>query len=219
MGSPSKRESRKRKPTTLRNVSPFSKSISVPGGTSGATIFGSTTKLSMARYRQLAVRNDSECGVREFVLGRERDRFLQGQLGSFKFAAAKINYAKIRERIKIVRRLGQNFLIDFLRRPIFALIEILLGQPGKIDNVLGDVRLKDARNGVASLSGRRGGRFRRGQTAGWCLGRSGRRIRLRVFGKSEAGLDRDGIVIRNRNDRLAEQRQFIRGQPRHRLGQ
>src|SRR6266446_3169217 len=30
-------------------------------------------------------------------IGRERDRFLQGQLGSFKFATAKINYAKIRE--------------------------------------------------------------------------------------------------------------------------
>src|SRR5438093_5063375 len=56
MGRPSKRVSRNRKPTTLRNVSPFSKSSSVPGGTSGATIFGSTTKLSMARYRQLAVR-------------------------------------------------------------------------------------------------------------------------------------------------------------------
>src|SRR5439155_1075705 len=59
---------------------------------------------------RLSIINDSECGVRELVLGRERDRFLQGQLGSFKFATAKINYAKIRERIKIVRRLGQNFL-------------------------------------------------------------------------------------------------------------
>src|SRR6266850_373687 len=78
MGRPSKRVSRKRKPTTLRNVSPFSKSISVPGGTSGARIFGSTTKLSMARYRQLAVRKGLTQLRTQSGFGNRFEQFLFG---------------------------------------------------------------------------------------------------------------------------------------------
>jgi hypothetical protein len=39
----------KQNPTTLRKVSPFSKSISVPDGTSGAINRGSTMQFSIAR--------------------------------------------------------------------------------------------------------------------------------------------------------------------------
>ncbi len=88
----------------------------------------------------LPVVNNAERSVREFVVGRERDRFFQGQLGGFEFASPKINDAEVGERVKIVRRFGQDFLINFFGRTIFAFIEVLLGLPGKIDNVLRNER-------------------------------------------------------------------------------
>ena len=75
----------------------------------------------------LPIIDDAQRGMRELVLGRQRDCFLEGQLRRFPFSGSEINDAEIRERIKVVRRFRQKFLILLLSRAILAFLKILLG--------------------------------------------------------------------------------------------
>src|SRR5256714_6682630 len=142
----------------------------------------------------LAIKNDAERGVREFILRRERDRLLQRQLGRFPFAGAEINDAEIAERIQIVRRFGQDLLISLFRGAIFSLLEIVLGVSRQRRELVGN-------------SGR-----------GRLDGGPGRFVRS-VFRHRERALRRRRVHVGDSDDRLSQQRQFGLGQFRYGLRQ
>ncbi len=93
--------------------------------------------------------------MREFVIRRKGDRLFQRHLCGLEFAAPEVNDAKIGKRIQIVRRFGQDFLINLFRGAVLALVEILLGLPGKIDNVRRHVRFEHGRHRVTDGTARR----------------------------------------------------------------
>ena len=57
-----------------------------------------------------------------------------------KLAAANINDAEVGKRVKVVRIFGQDFLILFFGRPIFALLETLFRRPRNILQIIRHVR-------------------------------------------------------------------------------
>ena len=90
---------------------------------------------------------------------------------------------------------------------IFAFVETLLRGPREINNVRGHIRFEDRGNGV--IARRLWWRIRRHRFVGrWSRGGRSRRF-ARIFREGKTRLDRAGIVVRNRNDRLAQERELV----------
>ena len=90
----------------------------------------------------LPIINNAERGMRKLVLGRNRHSLFQRQLRRPKFAAAKINHAEIGKRVKVIGTFGQDFLILFFGRLIFALLEALFGRVRNILEIIWHVRFE-----------------------------------------------------------------------------
>src|ERR1043166_1119577 len=92
----------------------------------------------------LPIVDDAEGGMGKFVSGGYRNGLLQRQLGGFKSAGAKINDAKIGKRVEVVRTLGQDVLVLFLGRSIFAMLEVIFCRLRQISQVPGHIRVEGA---------------------------------------------------------------------------
>ena len=114
---------------------------------------------------RLPVIHDPEGAPGKFILGRKRDRFFQGQLGRFEPAGAKVNRAEIRERIKIVRALGQDLFVLLFRGAKFSRIKIRFRFAGQRNQFIRHTRLE---GGLDIRPGRTGRRalLRHGKTRG-----------------------------------------------------
>ena len=73
----------------------------------------------------LAIINNPKRGVHKLILWRQRRRLFQSQFSCFQFTGSEVDHPEIRERIKVVRAFRQDVLVLFLRRTIFAAIEIV----------------------------------------------------------------------------------------------
>ncbi len=103
----------------------------------------------------LPIIDDAEGGVGKLVPGSDGNGFLQRQLGGFKSGGAKINDAKIGKRVEVIGTLGQDFLILFFRRSIFAMLEVIFCRLRQIPHIPGHIRVEGALRVSAGIIGRR----------------------------------------------------------------